>query len=206
MNSCAVNKAVKLALVVLLVGFAAAAAGAAEHGGGEHQSLYTLLAEKPLPLLRDFLWRLINFGVLLWILIRFAGKPFREFFAGRKESLLKGVAEAQEAKTAAEKLYSEYQAKLAGLEAELRELEERSQLEARREQERMQLETEAFVAKLRQQARQMAEQEVLAAKRELRDEAARRALEVAERLVKENLNDSDRRRMVENYLGKIVRA
>ncbi|MBN2706998.1 MAG: ATP synthase F0 subunit B [Deltaproteobacteria bacterium] len=206
MNSRTVNKAVKLALVILMFGFAATAAGAAEHSGAEHQSLYTLLGENPLPLLKDFLWRLINIGVLLWILIKFAGKPFREFFAGRKESLLKGVEEAREAKAAAEKVYSEYQAKLAGLETELLEMEERSRQEARREQERMQRETEAFVAKLRQQARQMAEQEVLAAKRELRDEAARLALEVAERLVRENINDSDRRQMVENYLGKIVRA
>ena len=74
--------------------------------------LFPLLSENPMPLLKDFLWRVLNFGVLLWVLIKFAGKPVREFFAGRRETLmLKGVQEAQEAKAAAEKIYKEYQAK-----------------------------------------------------------------------------------------------
>ena len=32
-------------------------AAAAEPGAAEHKSLYTLLAENPMPLLKDFLWR-----------------------------------------------------------------------------------------------------------------------------------------------------
>jgi F-type H+-transporting ATPase subunit b len=52
----------------------------------------------------------------------------------------------------------------------------------------------------------MADQEVASAQRSLRNEAAKLAVEVAERLVKENVDDSDRQRMVENYLEKVVRA
>ena len=196
--------AIGVVLAVLLFGVGLAAA--AEHGAAAHQSLYTLLAENPLPLLKDFLWRLINIVVLLFIIVKFAGKPFRDFFAGRRENLVKGVTEAQEAKAAAERAHQEYRDKLAGLEAELRQMEERSALEAEREQERIRLETEAFVAKLQQQARQMADQEVAGAKRELRREAAQLALEVAERLVRENVSDADRQQLVENYLDKVVRA
>ena len=143
---------------------------------------------------------------MLWVIIKFTGKPIREFFAGRRETLLKGVEEAQEAKAAAEKIFSEYQAKLAGLEDELQEMEKRSQLEAEREKERMQQETETLVAKLQHQARQMADQEVATAQRTLRNDAARLAVEVAERLVKENVSDADRQLMVENYLEKVVGA
>jgi F-type H+-transporting ATPase subunit b len=85
-------------------------------------------------------------------------------------------------------------------------MEEKSRLEAEREQERMRQETETLVAKLKLQARQMADQEVASAQRSLRNEAAKLAVEVAERLVKENVDDSDRQRMVENYLEKVVRA
>ncbi len=206
MNMRIGKKAGKIVLVTLVLGLTVVVAGAAEGGGEHHKSLYTLLAEDPMPLLKDFLWRVLNLAVLLWILIRFAGKPVREFFAGRRESIRKGIEEAREAKAAAEKIYKEYQERLAGLDDELRRIEEKAQLEAEREKARMRQETEELVAKLRQQARQMAEQEVTSAKRRLRDEAARLALEVAEKLVRENVSEDDRKRMVENYLKEVVRA
>ena len=206
MKSRGMRIAGKIMLAVLLVGLMVAAAGASEPGGAEHKSLFALLLEDPMPLLKDFLWRVLNLAVLLWVIIKFAGKPIREFFAGRRETLLKGVQEAQAAKEAAEKIYSEYQSKLDGLEDELQKMEKRAELEAEREKERMRQGTETLVAKLQQQARQMADQEVATAQRTLRNEAARLAIEVAERLVKENVSDADRQLMVENYLEKVVRA
>jgi len=164
------------------------------------------LPEDPMPLIKDFLWRVLNLAVLIWLLVKFAGKPVKEYFAGRREMIQKGVKEAQEAKAAAEKIYREYQEKLAGLDGELKAIEERAQLEAEREKERMLRETEELVVKLQQQARQMADQEVASAKRQLRTEAAQVALEVAEKLVKENVTEADRQRMVEKYLEKVVRA
>jgi len=201
------KRAGRILLLVLVLGLTAAAvAGAAEEAGAHHKSLLTMLAEDPMPLIKDFLWRVLNLAVLVWLLVKFAGKPVKEYFAGRREMIRKGVEEAQEAKAAAEKIYREYQEKLAGLDGELKEIEERAQLEAEREKERMQRETEELVAKLQQQARQMADQEVASAKRQLRTEAAQVALEVAERLVKENVTEADRQRMVEKYLEKVVRA
>ena len=196
----------KIVLTAVLVGLTVVLAQASETGAAEHKSLYTLLAEDPMPLLKDFLWRILNIAVLMWVLIKFAGKPVREFFANRSETLRKGVQEAQEAKAEAERIFTEYQAKLDGLEGELKAMEAKASLEAEREQERMRQETESLVAKLKQQARQMADQEVATAQRSLRNEAAKLAVEVAERLVKENVSDSDRQRMVENYLEKVVGA
>ncbi len=196
----------KIVLAAVLVGLTVVLAQASETGAAEHKSLYTLLAEDPMPLLKDFLWRILNIAVLMWVLIKFAGKPVREFFANRSETLRKGVQEAQEAKAEAERIFTEYQAKLDGLEGELKAMEAKASLEAEREQERMRQETESLVAKLKQQARQMADQEVATAQRSLRNEAAKLAVEVAERLVKENVSDSDRQRMVENYLEKVVGA
>ena len=196
----------KIVLAAVLVGLTVVLAQASETGAAEHKSLYTLLAEDPMPLLKDFLWRILNIAVLIWVIIKFAGKPVREFFANRSETLRKGVQEAQEAKAEAERIFTEYQAKLDGLEGELKAMETKASLEAEREQERMRQETEILVAKLKQQARQMADQEVASAQRSLRNEAAKLAVEVAERLVKENVSDSDRQRMVENYLEKVVGA
>jgi F-type H+-transporting ATPase subunit b len=196
-----------LAAAVFLT-LAVAAAGYASGSGGEdhvaHKTLYQLLAEDPLPLIKDFLWRVINFAIILWLLIRFTGKPIRNYFANRREAMVKAINDAREARLAAERMFQEYQDRLAGLDAEMRALEERIRSEAAAEQERIRREALQFVAKVKQQAAQMADQEVLAAKRRLKEEAVHLAVEAAEKLVRERITAADRRHMVENYLQEVV--
>jgi len=198
-----VGASVVLLLVVLAVSaFAGEGHEAAEH----HESLYAALAENPIPLLKDLLWRVINFAVLLWILIKFTGKPIKNYFANRQEVLVQGINEAREAKEAAERLYQEYQKKLARLEDDVKELESRIRAEAEVEKQRILSEAEEFVVKVKQQAEQMANQEVIMAKRRLKDEASKLAIQAAEEMIKENISSADRDKMVENYLEKVVGA
>ncbi|MBN2331826.1 MAG: ATP synthase F0 subunit B [Deltaproteobacteria bacterium] len=202
------KKAVIASLVVALVSMVLVVSVCASGGGheAEHKSLYTLLAENPMPLLKDFLWRIINFAVLLWILIKFTGKPIKNYFANRREALLQGINEAREAKDAADRMYKEYQEKLAQLDDEIKALENRIRSEAEAEKKRITAEAEQFVAKVTRQAEQMADQEVLMAKRRLKDEAARLAIEAAEAMIKHKISADDQEKMVHNYLEKVVGA
>jgi F-type H+-transporting ATPase subunit b len=193
-------------VVFLLVVVVSAVAGEGHEAAGHHQSLYAALAENPIPLLKDLLWRLVNFAVLLWILIKFTGKPIKNYFANRREALVQGINEAREAKKAAERLYLEYQEKLASLEDEVKELESRIRAEAEAEKQRIVNEAEQFAVKVRQQAEQMANQEVIMAKRRLKDEASKLSLQAAEKMIKENISAVDQDKMVENYLEKVVGA
>jgi len=69
------KRAGKILLFALVLGLAlVAVAGAAEEAGAHHKSLYTMLAEDPMPLIKDFLWRILNLVVLVWLLVKFAGK------------------------------------------------------------------------------------------------------------------------------------
>ncbi len=194
---------VPLLLLVLAV---SAVAGEGQESVGHHQSLYAVLAENPLPLLKDLLWRVVNFAVLLWILIKFTGKPIKNYFANRREALIQEINEANRAKEAAECLYREYQKKLVHLEDEVKELESRIRAEAEVEKQRIMTEAEQFVIKVRQQAEQMANQEVSMAKRRLKYEAAKLAIQAAEKMIKENISPADQDKMVEIYLEKVVGA
>ena len=193
-------------IVFMLLAAVAFAGGEGHEAAEHHQSLYSALAENPVPLLKDLLWRVINFAILLWILIKFTGKPIKNYFANRREALLQGIEEAKKAKEAAERLYQEYQEKLARLDDEVRELESRIRAEAETEKQRILSEAEQFAVKVKQQAEQMANQEVIMAKRQLKDEAARLSIQVAEKMIKENISVADRDKMVENYLEKVVGA
>ena len=198
-----IGASVVLLLAVLAVN---AVAGEGHEAAGHHESLLAALAENPVPLLKDLLWRVINFAVLLWILIKFTGKPIKNYFANRQEALVKGINEAREAKEAAERLYQEYQKKLAHIEDEVKELESRIRAEAEGEKQRILSEAEQFVVKVKQQAEQMANQEVVMAKRRLKDAAAKLAIDAAEKMIKENISAADQDKMVENYLEKVVGA
>jgi len=191
-----------LVMVVAAVAFAGEGHEAAEH----HESLYAVLAENPLPLLKDLLWRVVNFAILLWILIKFTGKPVKNYFANRREVLIQSIEEAKKAKEAAERLFQEYQKKLASLDDEVKEIESRIRAEAEAEKQRILSEAEQFVVKVKQQAEQMADQEVVMAKRRLKDEAAKLAMQAAEEMIKKNITAADQSKMVENYLEKVVGA
>ena len=58
--------------------------------------------------------------------------------------------------------------------------------------------------KIREQASQAADQEVLKARTELRVEAARLAVELAEQTIKEKIVKDDQDRLVGEYLTKVV--
>lgn len=197
-----VGTSVVLFLVVLAI-----SAHAAGHEGAEHhESLYAVLAENPMPLLKDLLWRVLNFAILLWILIKATGKPIKNYFANRHEVLVQAIDEAKKAKEAAERLYKQYEEKLSRLDDEIKELESRIKADAEAEKQRILTEAEQFVAKVKQQAEQMASQEVLMAKHRLKDEAAKLAMQAAEKMIKENITAADQDKMVENYLEKVVGA
>jgi len=191
---------VLLFFVLLAMNAHAGGHEAAEH----HESLYTALSENPMPLLKDLLWRVVNFAILLWILIKATGKPIKNYFANRRESLVRAIDEARKAKEAAERLFREYEEKLARLDDEIKELESRIKADAEAEKQRILSEAERFVEKVKHQAEQMADQEVVMAKRRLKDEAAKLAMEAAEVMIKENISAADQHKMVENYLEKVV--
>jgi F-type H+-transporting ATPase subunit b len=53
------------------------------------------------PLWKEYMWKIINFGVLVFILVKFAKKPLQDFLRKRTELIEKSLNEAKEAKEAA---------------------------------------------------------------------------------------------------------
>src|SRR6185437_3383342 len=62
---------------------------------------------------------LFNFGLLIWIYVRFGKKPIQEGLQGRRDEIAKEIEEAQRMKKEAKSRAKKYQALLAGLTEEL---------------------------------------------------------------------------------------
>ncbi|HEY6008307.1 MAG TPA: ATP synthase F0 subunit B [Geobacteraceae bacterium] len=185
------------ALCLLLVGLAAAGF-AAEGGEGAHH----VDTGKQM---KDFMWRCIDFGVLLAILIWALKKAdVKGSLKARRDGIEKALREAVTARETAERKMAEYQGKLAKANEEIEAISAAIREEGLKEKERIIAEARATAEKIKEQARQAADQEVVKARAELRAEAARLSVQLAEQTLKEKINKDDQDRLVGEYLTKVV--
>ena len=49
---------------------------------------------------KEWLWKIVNFGILVFILVKFAGKPLRDFLRQRTELIEKTMRDANAARQA----------------------------------------------------------------------------------------------------------
>jgi F-type H+-transporting ATPase subunit b len=154
-------------------------------------------------LLKDFLYRCLKFGVAFGLLAYFVTKPIRKGLAGRREGIAKALADADTAKAEAEAKFAEYDRKLSKAAAEIEENQSALRREGELERERILASAREMSEKIKQEAEKSAANEVAKARAELRQEAARMAISIAEDLLKQNFTGADQDRLVSEYLQKV---
>lgn len=164
-------------------------------GGGGHADSGAVL--------KDFIWRCLNFGLMAGLLAYLLIKPIKNGLAGRREGIEKALRDAEAARDEAEARFAEYDAKLSRAAAEIVELQESLRREGEVERERVLANAHAMAEKIKAEAGKAAENEVLRARAELRQEAARLAVAMAEELLRKNINADDQKRLVSDYMSKV---
>ena len=154
-------------------------------------------------LLKDFLYRCFNFALTLGILAYFVTKPIRNGLAGRREGIEKSLAAAEQARNDAEAKFAEYDAKLTSAAAEIDEIYAAIKREAELEREKILAGAKDSAVKIKAEAEKLAGNEVAKARIALRQEAVRLAVEIAEELLKKNVNEQDQKQLVDEYMQKV---
>lgn len=154
-------------------------------------------------LLKDFIWRCFNFAVMVGILVYFLTKPIRKGLAGRREGIAEALAEAEKLKRDAEAKFAEYDSKLAKASEEIETIYQEIRHEGELERERILDNARQMAQKIQKDAEQAAELEVAKARTQLRDEAAKMAISIAEDLLKNKFESADQARMVDEYTQKV---
>jgi F-type H+-transporting ATPase subunit b len=189
-------RATSVAVVTFAVVLTAASAMAA--GGGDHADSGVLL--------KDFIFRVLNFAVVVGILVYFVTKPIKRGLASRRESLEKALEEAEKARREAEAMHAEYEAKLKDASEEISAIEEEIRREGELERERILANAREMAEKMAKDSERAATQEVVKATRELREEAASLAISLAREMLKKNFTDADQKRLVDEYMQKMQKA
>ena len=203
MNHTSRRNGMRISLIItitvcLLLAVLVAAGFASEGGEGAH---HVDTAKQ----MKDFAWRVLDFAALLALVIWALKKAnVKGTLAARQAAIDKALQEAAEAKKAAEKKFLEYSDKLAAANREIDAIYAAIRADGEAEKARIIAEAGVMAEKVREQATQAANQEVQKAKIELRVEAARLAVELAEQAIKEKIVKSDQDRLVGEYLTKVV--
>lgn len=187
------------AQVVLIVALAAVALASGGEGGA-HGEGHGGAAQ-----LKDFMWRCIDFAALVVIMVWAVKKAdMKKALADRQAGIDKALREADELKAAAEQKFAEYNARLAQANKDAEELQRHIREEGLAEKARIVAEAKVAAERIKGQAKVMADQEIVRAKNELREEASRLAVQLAEQTLKGSLRADDQNRLVGEYLTKVV--
>ncbi len=181
-------------LTLLIVGLFCSLAYAS--GGAEHHSDSGVL-------LKDFLYRVLNFGIVVAILVYFLTKPMKKGLAGRREDIEKALAEAKHAKREAEEKFAEYDRKLAQATDEIAEISDAIRREGELEKQKIIANAKSMALKIEQDAEKAAELEVAKARKALQREAVQLAVGMAEDLLKKNFTKDDDTRLIDEYMQKV---
>ncbi|MBU0910441.1 MAG: F0F1 ATP synthase subunit B [Proteobacteria bacterium] len=186
-------------------GHAAEAAGeaqgaAAAHGGSSMTGPHGALSPAKL---KDLGWRVMNFAALMVILIKFLKKPLVDALKGRQQGIAAEFEDLETRRADAERNYKEYEARLAGIDDELKGMVEKAIAQGQVEKARIIEEANRAAEGIKRQAEMVVQNEIAEAKRRLKTEVADQATIMAEEIIKKNLQDTDQNKLVEDYLTKL---
>jgi F-type H+-transporting ATPase subunit b len=153
--------------------------------------------------LLSWVFKFVNFAVLVGILIKFAGKPLKDYLQNRRNTIKTKIEEANRTVQEAEALKAQYERKLSQLDDEMEAFKKAVIEEAEKEKQKIVDEATEFASRIREQARIAYEQELKDAMSTIKEEIARLTMERAERLIAQKLTKEDHNKMVGDFIEKL---
>ncbi len=152
------------------------------------------------------LWKWANFAILVAALGWAVSKNAGPFFASRTAEIRKSIDEARKVRDDAVARANEIEKRIGNLSGEVAALRDTSKKEMEAESARIGAETERMIARARESASQEIAAMTKQAQEELRNHAAKLALELAEGKVKARLDGGTQDALVNGFLADLRRT
>ena len=159
--------------------------------------------EAPEVIPKRLVLQILNFGVLVFILVKFGGPAVNKALAARHQQLKADLASAETARAEAEARLARQEARLAKLEQEISEIQTGVKKEAEAEKDRLIALAEERAKRIKEETSFALDQQVKEAEANLRREVALAAVQLAEQLVTRSLNAGDQQRLVESCVAGV---
>lgn len=152
---------------------------------------------------RELFYKIINVVILVGALAYLLKAPLAGFFAQRSADIRKGLEDGRQALAASQAQLQSVEEKLRHLEEEIAAFKASSVQEMEAERRRLKLAAAEEAEKIRQLARTQTEAAVRVARLELKSYAAVQAVELAEEIIRQHLDEAGRKKLVSEFLEKV---
>lgn len=181
-----------------------AAAGEAHEAAGEGHGEHGEAHEAPAMDWTRLGWQILNFGALLFLLVKFGGPPVAKALAARHQQIKSDLASAAETRAAAQARFEQQEKRLASLEQEIATIAASIKQEAEAEKARLIALSEERARRIREESEFIIEQQIKQAEEDLRREVAAAAVALAEKIVRSQMGPGDQQRMIDSFVGDIA--
>jgi F-type H+-transporting ATPase subunit b len=175
------------AIAVLALALPASAASEGDHGGGA----------------TAFLWQVANLALLVGVLVYFTRRPIRDFLARRRAGVQQDLESSARLLAEAEARLAEWKARAARLDAELAEIRESTRRLAEQERDAILAHARDAAERSRRDATAAVDRELQRARAALSAEAAQLAVDLAGRLLREQVTEDDEQRLFDELLAQL---
>ena len=159
--------------------------------------------EEGAPRKHEELYKIINFVILVGGLAYLLRKPLVEFLAQRSAAIRQSLDEGRKALEVSQAQLQAVEAKLARLQEEIAAFRAAAAREMEGERKHLREMAAAEAEKMLQAARAEMDTATRAAMLELRVYAAEQAVELAEQMIRERLDEEGRQRLFNQFLAKL---
>jgi F-type H+-transporting ATPase subunit b len=179
-------------------------AAEAAHGGGHgHSVSFREIVAGPHAL--EFWGAVFNFTLLVFLIIRMAKRPTREFLETRRNTIERGIKEAAEAKAKAEAIQREYSERMKTLDQELNKLRGEIAASAAQDRARIVAEAEASASRVKTETEELVARYAEQLEAGIRREVVAAAIKAAEEAVRQAATPDDQRRLADTFVQELGR-
>ena len=150
-----------------------------------------------------WLWQLVNLVLFLGALLYFVARPLAAMFRNRQLAVEERLREAKALRAEAARLEAEVHERMARLDQEIAEIRARGLAEGETERATLSEKGDREVERVRREADEEIGRRLAAAKQELRRTAADLTAGVAREVLAAQINDEDRRRLLEESVARL---
>lgn len=148
--------------------------------------------------------QLLNFALLIFILVKYAGGAMRKALRERHEQLRTSIDEAARVKTAAEERFRQQEQRLANLEHELEAMRRNIIAEAESEKARLLAAAGEKARRIQEETRFQLDQQVKDAELRFKAAVAEAAVKIADELVRRSVTPSDEQRLAHTFVSELT--
>ena len=149
------------------------------------------------------IWTVINFGLFLFLLNKFGGKPIANALKSREQKIADAIAAAEAANAKAEALLIESTAKIDSAQAEVAQMLAKGREQAEAQIKRATEEADKVKREKLEDAKNEIERSKQAAINQLRSEVANLVVDATEKIIGDRLDSEKDIKIIENYIEKL---